>query len=152
MDRRGSGLGRVLDLYESCDAQPKFESDESFFCAILPNKSVTTSHADNNSIQTSEAGLAKATSQKDWELSYFNDVVMNPLRKEFRKNRYDQILDFFGKYRYEYHFNRRNLADAFEIKEAAASAIIRKCIELGIIMKIKRDEYTFCDNNGKGKF
>lgn len=50
------------------------------------------------------------------------------------KDSYDQIIGLFNKYRYQYHFNRRNVADAFGVEEPAASAIIKKCMNLGIVL------------------
>ena len=39
MDRRGSGLSRVLNAYAGLQEQPAFYSDASFFQVVLPNRS-----------------------------------------------------------------------------------------------------------------
>ena len=38
MDRRGSGIGRILSGYAEFDRQPEFFSDPDFFIVTLPNK------------------------------------------------------------------------------------------------------------------
>ena len=60
-----------------------------------------------------------------------------------RKNTVKQLTELFARYRYQYTFNRRNIADAFSMAENTASVLIKKCICRGIMKKIKKDEYCF---------
>lgn len=43
MDRRGSGIGRILNSYSAFAEQPQFYSNEYFFSVILPNRSIASS-------------------------------------------------------------------------------------------------------------
>ena len=140
MDRRGSGLGRVLDSYYGNDRQPVFTSDTDFFHVMLPNRGALSEssmpyhdpeYSDENDIS------------EDWELIYFEEAVLKKVEHVFRKKRYDQILEMFKKYRFQYSFNRRIVADAFEISENTASITIKKCVDMGIVDRIQRDEYRF---------
>ena len=150
MDRRGSGLGRVLDSYNGNNSQPIFTSDTDFFHVMLPNRGFGESDNRFSSRESGKSGLSyQNTAEEDWEIAYFTAVIMAPLKKEFRNKRYDQIIDLFNKYRYQYHFNRRNVADAFGVEEPAASAIIKKCMNLGVVERVKRDEYRFLQRDTK---
>jgi predicted HTH transcriptional regulator len=42
MERRGSGIGRILNSYCGLDEQPIFQSNEYFFTVTLPNRGVAT--------------------------------------------------------------------------------------------------------------
>lgn len=39
MERRGSGLSRIIESYSDCETKPKFISDSLSFTVIFPNKS-----------------------------------------------------------------------------------------------------------------
>ena len=40
MDRRGSGIGRILNSYTEFAEKPQFYSNEYYFLVALPNRSV----------------------------------------------------------------------------------------------------------------
>ena len=40
MDRRGSGIGRILNSYTEFAETPRFYSNEYYFLVVLPNRSV----------------------------------------------------------------------------------------------------------------
>lgn len=174
MDRRGSGIGRILNSYTEVRTKPEFYSTEYYFSVILPNRSVADpSQISIEALESQEEGaLSQSTNEKtqflkektqfstaksqstttkvnsrsyneDWELNYFKDVVLKKHGGEFRKSTIDKLVCLFDRYRYDYSFNRRNIADLFGIKENGASGFIKKCIEKGIIKKIKVDEYRF---------
>lgn len=146
MDRRGSGIGRILDAYEDNEIKPAFSSDDTFFGVMLPNRSIVRGEkeellANSQGVIDNSRNVKKG--DRDWELAYFKDVVMTDFVMEFRESRYNKIIDLFDKYRYVYPFNRRIIADIFGIKENTASILLRKCVNLGIIEKVKKDEYRF---------
>ena len=60
-----------------------------------------------------------------------------------REKTIDGLIVLFERYRYAYNFNRRNLADILDVSENWASQLIKKCIELGFVDKVKKDEYCF---------
>ena len=79
----------------------------------------------------------------DWELYCFRVVTLKERGQGLRKNTVKQLTELFARYRYQYTFNRRNIADAFSMAENTASVLIKKCICRGIMKKIKKDEYCF---------
>lgn len=150
MDRRGSGIGRILDAYAGHSVAPQFLSDTSFFKVILPNRRMEEQiqlPVEEGDFQSSNSSLGNRNddieSSQDWELAYFRDAVMSQFKNDFREKRFNQIIELFDRYRYEYHFNRRIVAGDFGIVENTASITINKCIKLGIMERVKQDEYRF---------
>lgn len=78
-------------------------------------------------------------------MNYFNDLVLKGLEKKYRKKTIDRMRILFDRYRYQYTFNRRNVAELFKISENGASQFLRKCSAAGIIQKTKRDSYRFTE-------
>lgn len=164
MDRRGSGIGRILNSYAEFAQKPQFFSTEYYFLVVLPNRSVA--EPAQTSIDLTETQLGSEKTQlkeqitqsgsektqlamrndapdQDWELIYFRDVFLKEHGAGLRKRTLERIVLLFERYRYSYHFNRRNVADLFSITENGGSGFIANCIERGIIKKIKVDEYCF---------
>lgn len=164
MDRRGSGIGRILNSYTEFAEKPQFFSTEYYFLVVLPNRSVSSpaqtsidmtksqlgseiSQLNNTKSQLGhEISQPKSTNEAidpDWEWVYFRDVVLKKRGVGFRKKTLTEIELLFKRYRYSYNFNRRNIADLFSITENGASVFIKKCLDREIIKKIKVDEYCF---------
>lgn len=176
MDRRGSGIGRIMTSYSEFCEKPEFFSTEYYFSVVLPNRSVAD-HAQvtmkfedqqNESVKNqseeekdqliqvktqltkekSQFATRKVNSEKDDEdkdLEVFQKGIFEKHGKEFRKTTLAKLNSLFDRYRYEYSFNRRNIADLFGISENGASIFIKKCIDKEIIRKVKLDEYKFID-------
>lgn len=158
MDRRGSGIGRIINSYTDYEEKPVFFSNEFYFQVVLPNRSVASpaqmslqiveesqlrkekSQSDGQKTQLVER---KVNSEQDWELIYFREKLIAVSANAFRKKTVGQLVQLFDRYRYEYSFNRRNIADLFGITENAASLFIKKCLSHGIIEKEKIDSYRF---------
>ena len=87
--------------------------------------------------------LSLETDEPDWELNYFRDVVMKQKSEGLNPRTIEGILELFDRYRYSYNFNRRNVAELLGVTENRASRLIKKCIELDVMDKVKRDEYCF---------
>ena len=158
MDRRGSGIGRIINSYSEYEEKPLFYSNEYYFQVVLPNRSVAslaqmTLDLDEKSQLSNEKSQSKAqktqltgrkvNSDQDWELIYFREKVLAIVGNNFRTKTFDQLEQLFDRYRYEYSFNRRNIADLFGITENAASGFIKKCLTYYIIEKEKVDSYRF---------
>ena len=47
MERRGSGLVRILSSYDDCDIKPIFSSNNSSFTVTFPNKGYINSSKEN---------------------------------------------------------------------------------------------------------
>jgi ATP-dependent DNA helicase RecG len=158
MDRRGSGIGRIINSYTEYEEKPIFYSNEYYFQVVLPNRGVASpaqlsldlvekSQLDNEKSQSNGQKTQfvgrKVNSDQDWELIYFQEKVIAIVGNDFRKKTIDKLTQLFDKYRYDYSFNRRNIADLFGITENAASGFIKKCLYHGIIEKEKVDSYRF---------
>ena len=167
MDRRGSGIGRIMNSYAEFVEKPEFYSTDYYFSVMLPNRSaaeLSQLEFEKNQLSTEKPQLSVEKSQlsvgkpqlskeksqlsygdleTDWELNYFKDVVLSRNREEFKSKTVEGLIKLFERYRYVYNFNRRNFADVLNISENWASQLIKKCVKLGIIDKVKRDEYCF---------
>ena len=164
MDRRGSGIGRILNSYTEFAENPQFFSNEYYFLVVLPNRSVAepaqtaidaiktqfgsekaqlTAQKSQSEAKKTQLNAAINNDEHDWEMNYFRDVVLKTRTVGLRKKTIVELEMLFNRYRYNYNFNRRNIADMFSITENGASGFIKKCLERGIIRKIKMDEYCF---------
>jgi len=128
---------------------------------ILPNRSIATpAQLSINSIEETQFSdeetqlrncKTQSTSGKtqsfiadqDRELSDFQDILLNVYAEALRLKTKERLLILFKRYRYTYHFNRRNIADMFSITENAASRFLKNCVDLGIIHREKVDDYCF---------
>lgn len=63
--------------------------------------------------------------------------------KIFNEKTFEKLLVLLEKYGSEYYFNRITIANAFGITENAASRIIRKSVDCGIMRKEKNGVYYF---------
>ena len=80
------------------------------------------------------------------------DNIIDAIAKKCkRKNRQDpfqartleKLANFYMKYKLDYSFNRDALTAFFNIRPDAATKIIRKCCDLGIMRREKRGVYFF---------
>lgn len=157
MDRRGSGIGRIVHSYMGGMKKPVFYSDEFMFSVVLPNRSECITDREEGSDEKAQLSkektqlskektqLSSVNCSQDWEMNYFNDLVLKGLEKKYRQKTIDRMRILFDRYRYQYTFNRRNVAELFKISENGASQFLRKCSAAGIIQKTKRDSYRFTE-------
>lgn len=160
MERRGSGIGRILNSYTEYAEKPKFYSTEYYFLVVLPNRSVaepaqtaidmtkTQSMSEETQLSDKKTQLHSEKTQlgyeeRDWELIYFRDVFLKERGKGLQKKAIERLILLFDRYRYSYNFNRRNIADLFSLSENAGSRFLRTCLDRNIVRKIKTDEYCF---------
>jgi len=158
MDRRGSGIGRILNSYIEFSEQPIFESNEYYFIVVLPNRGTSAPaqiqlafeenstldkkiQLSSGKIQLSESKI-QLSHEDDWELKYFRDVIINNLA-DLSEKKLLNIEKLFSKYRYDYSFNRKNVSELFGVTENRASGIIKEYINKGIIVKHKNGIYYF---------
>ena len=93
--------------------------------------------------QLSDPYLTLEKEETDWELKYFISLLQSRAQASFRTRTMENLILLFQRYRYNYAFNRRNVAEQFKISENGASQIINKCLEKQIVQKVKTDEYRF---------
>lgn len=160
MDRRGSGIGRILNSYTEFAEKPQFYSTEFYFLVVLPNRSIAEPAQTSINLEETQSANGKtqlisektqrtsqktqsATEDRDWALIYFRDVFLKERGEGMQKKAIDRLVVLFDRYRYTYNFNRRNIADLFSITENAGSRFLKTCLERKIIHKVKTDEYCF---------
>ena len=153
MDRRGSGIGRIMNSYSDYAEKPEFYSTDYYFSVVLPNRSVAELSqleftkqqlsVEKTQLTQAEMHLSLEGDYPDWELNYFRDVVMTQKSEGLKSKTVEGILKLFDRYRYSYNFNRRNVAELLNVTENRASRLIKKCIDLEVMGKVKRDEYCF---------
>lgn len=162
MERRGSGIRRILNSYIDYAEQPEFYSDEYFFIVTLPNRSEAHSAqmelelvVENATMQQSleEMQLSSGKTQCSFGKAQFfvegkeKEELKKWLEcraeKKFNKKTFEKLLVLLEKYGSEYCFNRITIANAFGITENAASRIIRKSVDCGIMRKEKNGVYYF---------
>lgn len=160
MDRRGSGIGRIMNSYVEFVAKPEFYSTDYYFSVILPNRSVaelfqmefvetqlstekTQLYNEKMQLSQDKKQLSAEINEPDWELSYFKEVVIARKSEGLKNKTVDGIIELFDRYRYSYNFNRRNVADLLNVIKNRASRLIKKCTDLDVMSRVKRDEYCF---------
>ena len=162
MERRGSGIRRILNSYVDYTEQPEFYSDEYFFIVTLPNRSEARSaqlelklEIENAKPQQSSGKLQQSSdkpqlSSGDMQLSSgekekeeLKKWLECKVGKSFNKRNFEKLLELLGKYGSKYCFNRTTIANTFGISENTASRIIRKSMDCGIMRKEKNGEYYF---------
>ena len=136
MDRRGSGLNRILESYKDIDSKPIFISDESSFTVIFPNIGYYKKTGDKISISKSGNNII---SDRDFFLLkiYKNDKV------NVRKKTLENIVRLFDVYGFEKEFSRNDIMSLLELKESRSSEIISDLLELNLIKKIESSNYIF---------
>lgn len=137
MERRGSGLIRILESYNDCQMKPIFYSDVSSFKVIFPNKSLVEL---NNTIlkETEEIGK-NIVSDSD----YFAVKIYKVLQGNIRKNTYEQLQKLFDKFTYKYDFKREDIEEIFNVKKSRASDIISMLLENDLIVASEPTKYRF---------
>ena len=150
MDRRGSGIGRIMNSYVEFTEKPQFFSTEYSFLVILPNRSAATPAQLDLLFGKTQLAAGKTqlaadfdSRDQDWELSYFRDAILKERGEGLRNKTLEHLVQLFDRYRYTYSFNRRNIADICSISENGASLLLKKCLDHGIIQKDKVDVYYF---------
>lgn len=147
MERRGSGIGRILSGYAGLDRQPEFFSDPDFFIVTLPNKGFNPKNKGlgETSKGLSEVGkgfLEENPPDSSMELEQFRERVYMSLPSA-KKKTVERVCELFRRYRYEYTFNRNNVAGAFDITVVSASSLIRQLVQQGLAEKTETSEYRF---------
>lgn len=145
MDRRGSGIQRILSAYTNFVEQPSFYSDDTVFLVTLPNRGIATP---KSPLQSEKSPLQSGKSPLQGEE---NNIIKKwkekGIDKIFREQTIEKLLEFYMRYSSEYSFNRNLLANFLEIAPNSASKIIQKCREIGIMRMEKRGVYFFTDLN-----
>ncbi|MEG2276171.1 MAG: ATP-binding protein [Clostridia bacterium] len=130
MDRRGSGLSRIVQSYIDCDRKPIFTSESSYFCVVFPNKGYKKEIED----------LKKTNEIIDIDL--FTVKLYQLLAYKVSPKLLIQIQDIFKEFGYENEFKREDIEEILKVKRTRASDIIKTMTEANVVI-IKDKIYKF---------
>lgn len=132
MDRRGSGLSRIIESYSDIDAKPKFISDSLSFTVIFPNKSY---HKIDEKIENRNI-------VSDDEL-FFIKLYKNIEKTSIRNSTINQIKTIFNAYGYNKMFSREDIKSILKIKDTRTTNLISLLLEMNLIEKVEGTKYKF---------
>ena len=162
MERRGSGIDRILNSYAEVAQKPSFYSDSDIFLVTLPNRSVSEPAQIAMKVATSLGNVASstpevATSGTKVASVSFREETERPLDEDmemldfqnrlkatnFSSKTIQNTLELFKRYRYQYPFHSINVAELYHVKTSRANAIIRDLKTRGFVEEIKYGAYQF---------
>lgn len=132
MDRRGSGLSRILESYNDSIQKPKFISDSLSFTVIFPNKGYyKTNEMDENKNIVSDRDL------------FFIQLYKSIQNTNIRNSTINQIRNIFEKMGYNNMFSREDIKNILNIKDTRATNLISLLLDLNLIIKAEGTKYKF---------
>lgn len=132
MDRRGSGLSRILESYNDSIQKPKFISDSLSFTVIFPNKGYyKTNETDANKNIVSDKDL------------FFIQLYKSIQNTNIRNSTINQIRNIFEKTGYNNMFSREDIKNILNIKDTRATNLISLLLDLELIIKAEGTKYKF---------
>lgn len=137
MDRRGSGLSRIMESYNDFMEKPRFLSDESSFTVIFPNKGYSPALTINNPVITGQN--ENIVSDED----YFLIKLYKNLGDKVRAKTLSEIKLFFTKFQYDNMFTRENVKDFFHVQNSRASEIVALLLTNNMIENVEGSKYKF---------
>lgn len=137
MDRRGSGLSRIMESYNDFIEKPRFLSDESSFTVIFPNKGYSPVLTINNPVITGQNG--NIVSDED----YFLIKLYKNLGDKVRAKTLSEMKLFFTKFQYDNMFTREDVKDSFHVQNSRASEIVALLLKNNMIENVEGSKYKF---------
>lgn len=132
MDRRGSGLSRILESYNDSIQKPKFISDSLSFTVIFPNKGYyKTNETNENKNIVSDRDL------------FFIQLYKSIQNTNIRNSTINQIRNIFEKMGYNNMFSREDIKNILNIKDTRATNLISLLLDLELIAKAEGTKYKF---------
>lgn len=137
MDRRGSGLSRIIESYSDFMEKPRFLSDESSFTVIFPNKGYSPVLKLNNPGETGQNG--NLVSDED----YFLIKLYKNLGDKVRAKTLSELKLFFEQFQFDKLFTREDVKGFFKVKNSRASEIIAILLNSNMIENAEGSKYKF---------
>ena len=131
MERRGSGLTRIVESYADCEKKPKFNSGVSNFTVVFPNKGYILNHP--------EEVLVEKNIVNDEE--YFFIKMYKSLAGKVRSNFINNLQELFNDVGYEKEFTREKVEKYFNVKKSRALEIISILIDNNIAEYTQDSKY-----------
>lgn len=122
--------------------KPIFYSNEYFFLVSLPNRGIASKIKDATE-ETQLTGEETQLTGENVHLEVLMTSIRQKCRNKFRAGTVDKFIKLLIIYEDKYPFNRQIVATQFEISENAASRLLKKAIDCGIVRKEKRGVYYF---------
>ncbi len=131
MERRGSGLSRIVESYDDFVKKPKFISDSLSFMVILPNKSYKADESGNDINIVNDNDLFLIKLYKKIEKFHVKSITLN------------QIKIIFNEFGFNKSFVRDDIKKILNVKDTRATNIISLLLEMNLIIKIEGTKYKF---------
>ena len=150
MDRRGSGLSRIMTAYQAEERQPEFSSDAYHFLVILPNRNFIGDITIKGKKPPTSEEKPPISEEKPPISEKGGDVFQALLlqhKDDFRKRNMDMLLNMYEMFENNETFDREKLSKYYGISKDGASRFLLKCVRLGIIVREKRGVYRFATNS-----
>lgn len=132
MERRGSGLSRIIESYNDSELKPKFISDSLSFTVIFPNKSYSRrieNTTNQNLVSDEELFLIKL--YKSSQKAKIHSTTIN------------QIKLIFDKVGYLNTFSREDIKAILNVKDTRTTNLISSLLKLKFIAKTEGSKYKF---------
>ena len=139
MERRGSGLTRIIESYSDCNVIPSFYSDAASFKVVFPNKGYLMNQNDEADDKETKVISGNVVSDED----YFIIKLYRDLPSHSKKSTYEQVKKLFNKYTYRYEFRREDIEELLDIKKSRASEIIAMLVNNNFIEQSNSAKYKF---------
>ena len=137
MERRGSGLTRIIDSYNDCNIKPTFNSDISSFKVIFPNKN----YIDKSPLSNEKSPLISGNIVNDED--YFVIRLHKCLPPNITRGTQNKIQKLFDKFGYKYDFRWEDISEIFNVKKSRASEIISLLLDVNLIESFSPTKYRF---------
>lgn len=133
MERRGSGITRIIESYFDSEKKPIFNSDISSFTVVFPNKG----YKENNYVIFDEN--ENIVNDSD----YFLLKMYKNLAGKVRFNFLDNLQILFAELGYDKSFSKTKIEQVFSVKKSRCSEIIAILLNNDIIEVINDSKYRF---------
>lgn len=137
MERRGSGLTRIVESYDDYINKPIFTSDVSSFKVVFPNKG----YFQKSPVVEEKSPVITGNIVSDED--YFMIKMYKKMPDNIKKQTYNKIEILFKKYKYQYDFNREEIEELFNLKKSRASEIIALLLDCDLIESSSPTKYRF---------
>lgn len=137
MERRGSGLTRIVESYSDYDIKPTFNSDVSSFKVVFPNKG----YIEKSPAKDEKSPLTGGNFVNDED--YFVIKMYRNLPVNISKTTYNKIQKLFDKFTYQYDFKWEDVCSVFNVKKSRASEIIALLLDSNLIEPSEPTKYRF---------
>ena len=129
MERRGSGLTRIVDSYSKYEIKPKFYSDTLTFKVIFPNRGYVGKVVNDFNI----------INDKD----YFTLKMYKQLPDNIQKNTYGKVQMLFENFGYSNFFKRDDIERILNIKKTRANDLLKLLLENDLVVCFDNIQYKF---------